>query len=31
VVLSAFWYPMWTAIQVPQWFTDLHYWFRSWI
>jgi dolichyl-phosphate-mannose-protein mannosyltransferase len=31
VVLSAFWYPMWTAIQVPQWFTDLHYWHRSWI
>ncbi|MCU1581726.1 MAG: hypothetical protein JWO01_1114 [Microbacteriaceae bacterium] len=31
VVLSAFWYPMWTAIQIPQWFTSLHYWFRSWI
>jgi dolichyl-phosphate-mannose--protein O-mannosyl transferase len=30
-ILSAFWYPMWTAIQIPQWFTSLHYWFRSWI
>ena len=29
--LSAFWYPLWTAIQEPEWFIRLHYWLRSWI
>ena len=31
VLFSAFWYPMWTAIQEPDWFVYLHYWLRSWI
>ena len=31
VLLSAFWYPMWTAQQEPDWFVYLHYWLRSWI
>ena len=31
VALSAFWYPLWTAIQEPEWFLQLHYWLRSWI
>jgi dolichyl-phosphate-mannose--protein O-mannosyl transferase len=31
VLFSAFWYPMWTAVQEPAWFLELHYWLRSWI
>jgi dolichyl-phosphate-mannose--protein O-mannosyl transferase len=31
VVLSAFWYPLWTATWVPEWFIRLHYWLPSWI
>jgi dolichyl-phosphate-mannose--protein O-mannosyl transferase len=31
VVLSAFWYPMWTATWVPDWFIRLHYWLPGWI
>ncbi|MHB1171758.1 MAG: dolichyl-phosphate-mannose--protein mannosyltransferase [Lacisediminihabitans sp.] len=31
VVLSVFWYPLWTAVQVPEWFLRLHYWLPSWV
>lgn len=31
VVLSAFWYPVWTAVWVPDWFIRLHYWLPTWI
>jgi dolichyl-phosphate-mannose-protein mannosyltransferase len=31
VVLSAFWYPMWTGERIPEWFLRAHYWLRSWI
>jgi dolichyl-phosphate-mannose-protein mannosyltransferase len=31
VLLSVFWYPLWTATQVPVWFMNLHYWMPSWI
>lgn len=28
---SMFWYPLWTAIPVPQWFWSLHQWLTSWV
>jgi dolichyl-phosphate-mannose--protein O-mannosyl transferase len=31
VLASAYWYPMWTAIQTPWDFVRSHYWFRSWL
>ncbi len=31
VLLSVFFWPLWTAEPVPLWFMQLHYWFRSWI
>jgi dolichyl-phosphate-mannose-protein mannosyltransferase len=31
VLLSVFWYPLWTATPVPLWFVRLHYWLPSWI
>lgn len=31
VLLSAFFYPLWTGMQVPLEFTRLHYWFREWV
>jgi dolichyl-phosphate-mannose--protein O-mannosyl transferase len=31
IVLSAFWYPMWTSTWVPDWFIRLHYWLPGWI
>ncbi|WP_288451874.1 phospholipid carrier-dependent glycosyltransferase [uncultured Microbacterium sp.] len=31
VVLSAFWYPVWTAMPVPYDFWRLHNWMQSWI
>ncbi|WP_243697005.1 dolichyl-phosphate-mannose--protein mannosyltransferase [Labedella endophytica] len=30
-LLSAFWFPMWTATWVPDVFIRLHYWLPSWI
>lgn len=30
-LLSAFWYPLWTATAVPDWFVRLHYWMTTWI
>ncbi len=30
-LLSAFWYPLWSAIQIPYEFYQLHNWMRSWI
>jgi dolichyl-phosphate-mannose-protein mannosyltransferase len=31
VVVSAFFYPEWTAIRVPLWFWQLHNWIPSWV
>lgn len=31
VVLSAFWYPLWSAIQVPDWFYRMHAWLTGWV
>lgn len=31
VLVSAFFYPIWTAQVVPHWFWQLHMWFPSWI
>ncbi|GAB3616473.1 phospholipid carrier-dependent glycosyltransferase [Okibacterium endophyticum] len=31
VLLSAFWYPLWTATTVPHWFWMLHNWLPGWI
>ncbi len=31
VLLSAFFYPLWTGMQVPLKFTQLHYWLPSWL
>lgn len=31
VLLSAFFYPLWTGMPMPLWFIRLHYWFPSWI
>ncbi len=31
LLLTAFWYPLWTATPVPTWFVGLHYWLQSWI
>jgi len=31
VVVSAYWYPMWTAMQEPWDFIRSHYWFPSWL
>ncbi len=30
-LLSAFFYPLWTGMQMPLWFIRLHYWLPSWI
>lgn len=29
-LVSAFFYPVWTAMQVPTWFAQLHYWLPGW-
>jgi len=31
VLLSAFWFPLWTATSVPHWFWMLHNWMPSWV
>ncbi len=31
VLLSAFFYPIWTGELIPKWFWQLHMWFGSWI
>lgn len=31
VLVSAFFYPMWTGTQMPLWFIQLHYWLPSWL
>lgn len=31
VLLSAFFYPLWTGMQVPYWFWQAHMWLPSWI
>ncbi len=30
IVVSAFFYPVWTAMQVPTWFAQMHYWLPGW-
>lgn len=30
VLVSAFFYPVWTGMQIPTWFAQLHYWFPGW-
>ncbi|MEZ5190266.1 MAG: phospholipid carrier-dependent glycosyltransferase [Schumannella sp.] len=31
LVLSAFFLPVWTGMEIPRWFMYAHFWFRSWI
>lgn len=31
VILSAFFYPIWTGEMIPKWYWQLHMWFSSWI
>jgi dolichyl-phosphate-mannose-protein mannosyltransferase len=31
IVLSAFFYPIWTGMQVPLWFWQMHMWLPSWV
>lgn len=31
VLLSVFFWPLWTGETIPQWYLRLHYWFPSWI
>jgi dolichyl-phosphate-mannose-protein mannosyltransferase len=30
VAVSAFFYPVWSGMQIPTWFAQLHYWFPGW-
>jgi dolichyl-phosphate-mannose-protein mannosyltransferase len=30
IVISAFFYPVWSGMQIPVWFAQLHYWFPGW-
>ncbi len=30
VLVSAFFYPVWSGMQIPTWFAQLHYWFPGW-
>lgn len=30
IVVSAFFYPVWTGMQVPTWFAQIHYWLPGW-
>ncbi len=31
IVLSIFFYPLWTGMQIPYWYWHIHMWFPSWI
>lgn len=31
VILSVFFYPIWTGIQIPMWFWQLHMWLPTWV
>ncbi|WP_150308127.1 dolichyl-phosphate-mannose--protein mannosyltransferase [Planctomonas psychrotolerans] len=31
LLVSAFFYPIWTGMQVPTWFWNAHNWLRSWV
>ena len=31
VLVSAFFYPLWTGIQTPFWFWQIHVWLPSWV
>jgi len=31
VVLSVFFLPIWTGMEIPRWYMTLHFWFRSWV
>jgi dolichyl-phosphate-mannose--protein O-mannosyl transferase len=30
VLVSAFFYPVWTGLQIPTWFSQAHYWLPGW-
>ncbi len=31
VILSVFFYPIWTGIQIPMWFWQMHMWLPTWV
>jgi dolichyl-phosphate-mannose--protein O-mannosyl transferase len=31
VLLSIFFYPLWSGMQVPYWYWHLHMWMQSWV
>jgi dolichyl-phosphate-mannose--protein O-mannosyl transferase len=31
VLLSVFFWPIWTGLEIPRWFMNMHFWFRSWV
>ena len=31
VLLSIFFYPLWTGMQIPYWYWHIHMWLPSWI
>lgn len=31
VLLSIFFWPIWTGQPIPKWYMQLHFWFRSWV
>jgi dolichyl-phosphate-mannose--protein O-mannosyl transferase len=31
VLLSLFFLPIWTGLEIPRWYMTLHFWFRSWV
>jgi dolichyl-phosphate-mannose--protein O-mannosyl transferase len=31
VVVSAFFLPIWTGMEIPRWYMTLHFWFPSWV
>ena len=31
VLLSIFFFPMWTGMTIPRWYLQLHFWFPTWI
>ena len=31
VLLSLFFLPIWTGMEIPRWYLNLHFWFPTWI
>jgi dolichyl-phosphate-mannose-protein mannosyltransferase len=31
VVLSLFFFPIWTGLEIPRWFMSMHFWFPTWV